>query len=66
MLIHVRKIFNCKVSFNAAVKVPRNCCEYEHSCDQVVSEPYFQKNYHNSGRSRSYRVVLLPLVLNKK
>ena len=27
MLIHVRKIFNCKVSSNVVVKAPRNCCE---------------------------------------
>ena len=33
--------------------------------DQVVSEWYFRKKYHNSDGSRFHLVALLPLVLNK-
>ena len=34
--------------------------------DQVVSEWYFRKKYHNSDGSRFHLVALLPLVLNEK
>ena len=39
---------------------------FEHGCDQVVSEWYFRKKYHNSDRSHFHLVVLLQLLLNKK
>ena len=39
---------------------------FEHSCDQVVSEWYFQKKYHNGDESRSHPAAVLPLVLDKK
>ena len=51
---------------NAVVKVLGNFCERTLKHDEVFSEWYLRKKYHNSDESRSHPVVLLELVLNKK
>ena len=68
ILIRVRKIFNCNVSFqtllsHSLVIVANGLWIW---LDQVASEWYFRKKYHNSDGSRFHLVALLPLVLNKK
>ena len=67
MMIHDRKIFNCKVSLSIVKSLVIVAKEIWRCLDVfVVSEWYFRKNYHNSDGGRSHPVVLLPLVLNKK
>ena len=68
ILIRVRKIFNCNVSFQISLSqclvIVAN--ELWTWLDQVVSALYFRKKYHNSDRSCFHLVLLLPFVLNKK
>ena len=61
VLLHVRKIFNCKVSFKfrcqgASQLLRKN---FEHSCDQLFLEWHFRKKiYHNSNGFRSHPLFL--------
>ena len=60
ILIHVRKTFICKVSVICRCQSASSLLRkiLEHSCDQLLSDWYFQKSYHNSDGGRSHPVVL--------
>ena len=61
MLIHARKIFNCRVSFKMLltmcliIAVDKKLRTY---CDQVIFRMALSKNYHNNEGHRSYPNLL--------
>ena len=60
ILIHVRKIFNCRVSFKLLLFMYLVTAEKKlwHSCDWETFGLALSKKYQNSGRNRFYLGIL--------